>query len=144
MFIYIRSMLEAQSRIYDNLTAASKQIDMHIIRLLLYPDSRYVDHWMHEIWSFLFDIDTLKRKNTYPKASFIKKALATHNDILGNYVKIVKSLEVDLKPRRVDLTAVEYCVSEYQNWVAEQLSTHGYIEQRDVKYVLHEIISEVV
>lgn len=139
MFIYIKSMSEAQSRIYDNLTAVSKQIDMHIIRLLLYPDSKYVDHWMHEVWSFLFDIDTLKRKNTYPKASFIKKALSTHNDILGNYVKIVKSLESELTPQRIDLATVEYCVEEYQDWIAEQLSKYGYVEQKDVKEVLQDI-----
>lgn len=136
MKIYIRSMSEYQSKIYDNLVSASNQVNMHLIRLLLYPDSRFVDHWMHEIWSFLYRVDKLKGINKYPKAKFIRNALAVHNDTVENYIAVVKDLESELEPADVNIEDVIKLIEQYQAWIAEQLSKQGVVLQNDVKHAL--------
>lgn len=136
MKIYIRSMSEYQSKIYDNLVSASNQVNMHLIRLLLYPDSRFVDHWMHEIWSFLYRVDKLKGSNKYPKAKFIRNALAVHNDTVENYIAVVKDLESELEPADVNIEDVIKLIEQYQAWIAEQLSKQGVVLQNDVKHAL--------
>ena len=136
MYIYIRSMSERQSEIHREISAASKQIDMHIIRLMLYPNSSYRDHWMHEIWSFLFEVDKLKGKNKYPKAKFIKDALAAHNDVIDNYKEIVEDLEGELTERDISTEYIIQVIEKYQDWLANELSTHGKVKQSDVKIEL--------
>lgn len=140
MYIYIRSMSEAQSKIYDKLTDRSEQIDQHIIRILLFPDSRYVDHWMHEIWASLHTVDRLKGKNTWPKEKFIKKCLSTHNDILDVYTEVVKDIESSLIPNDVPAVCILYSIEAYQDWIARELSINGYVTQAAVKAKLSDII----
>ena len=134
-------MSEYKSRIYDTLVSASEQIDLHMIRLMLFPNSHYVDHWMHEIWSFLFKVDKLKGKNKYPTAKFIYDALSVHNDILGNYMKIVEDLEENLEPVDIAVSDVISAVVSYQKWIASELSQNGIVLQKDVKAKLHELTS---
>ena len=142
MKVYIRSMSEYQSKIYDDIVGHSKQIDQHIIRLLLYPQYEHPDHWIHEIWANLYAVDKLKGSNKYPKASFIYKALSVHNDILYNYVKIVKSIERDLAPISVDTDVIVDIVNKYQHWLAIKLSTEGVVLEEDVKAELMSILND--
>ena len=139
MYIYIRSMSEAQSKVYDKLSAASDQILLHIAKLMLFPDSAYTDHWMHEIWAFLSRVEKLKGKNKWPKASFIRKSLSTHNDMIEVYIPLAADDEEDLEP--VDLTARELlqAVESYIDWISAELSTYGYVQQSAVKRKLSEV-----
>lgn len=140
MYIYIRSMSEAQSKVYDILTASSDQIIRHIAKIMLYPDSPYVDHWMHEIWSFLFRVDKLKGKNKWPKASFIQKSLSTHNDTIEVYIPLAIDDEDEATPT-VDISTSELlqAVQSYIEWISLELSAHGYVRQNEVKEKLFEI-----
>lgn len=139
MYIYIRAMSEAQSKIYDKISSVANQIDMHIMKILFYPDSEYVDHWMHEIWSFLSMVGKLKGSNKYPKASFIKKSLAVYNDMIDVMMELVLDEESDLAPLDVTPQEIKQCLNEYQNWLASELSAHGAVRQSDVKSKLKEI-----
>ena len=143
MYLYIRSMSESKNKIYSDITSASKQIDQHIIRLMLYPNSSYRDHWMHEIWAFLHDVDTLKNTHKFPKKSFIFDALSVHNDILRNYVKLVISEEEDLEPSYIDLDDLLSITRSYQDWLSEKLSSEGVVFQKDVKSKIIDLIESI-
>lgn len=139
MYIYIRAMSESQSKVYDAVSSASTQIDMHIMKILFYPTSEYVDHWMHEIWSFLYFVPKLKGSNKFPKASLIKRGLSVYNDMLDSFIEIVQEAESNLVPEYVDVKRIQCCVSAYQDWLSENLSKHGTVKQSDVKSKLSEI-----
>ena len=139
MYIYIRSMSEAQSKIYDKLSSVANQIDMHIIKILLYPESPYVDHWMHEVWSFLNIVGKLKGSNKYPKSAFIKKSLSIYNDMIDALIQLVWDSESELTPADVPLSCIKHCLEDYQNWISSELSSHGFVKQSDVKSKLTEI-----
>lgn len=139
MYIYIRSMSEAQSKIYDKITSVANQIDMHIMKILFYPDSPFVDHWMHEIWAFLSMVGKLKGSNKYPKAAFIKKSLAVYNDMPEALMQLVWEDESDLDPLDVSVHDIERCLNEYQDWLASELSANGFAKQAAVKAKLKEI-----
>lgn len=140
MYIYISAMSKAQSKVYDQISAASEQIDIHIAKIMLYPDSPYVDHWMHEIWSFLPRISRLKGTNKLPKPSLIRKALREENDSLNTFIIIAEEDEEDLDSRIVTLQEYEYVVTSYQDWICQILSTSERVRQVDVKAKLHELI----
>ena len=139
MYIYIRSMSEAQTEIYRDIRDASDQITLHILKILMFPNSSYIDHWMHEIWSFLFRVKKLKGKNKFPKVAFIKDAMSTSNDMIPELMSVVLDLEPELEPIWVDSKEALACIKAYQDWAASELSAHGVIRQADVKAKLKEI-----
>ena len=138
MFIYIRSMSENQTEIYRDLTSAGDQINLHILKILMFPDCKFVDHWMHEIWSFLFRVKKLKSKNKWPKEEFIRKAISTTNDMIEQLMIVVEDEESDLTPCKVDPSDALKCIENYQNWISHELSTKGVVKQSDVKTKLSE------
>lgn len=144
MYRYIVAMSKAQQKIYDEIEHASKQIDKHIIRLLLYPDAQEQNHWMNEIISFLPDVDLLKGKNKWPNKKLILKALQTHNDILDTYRWQVQDIEDELDARNVNPSIILNSIEKYQDWLATELSTRGAISTQDAKSVLKHIVSSTL
>ena len=140
MYKLILGISEYQNKIYDKLTTASEHIDEHIIKLLYYSDSSYVEHWKAEIFAFLHKIDKLKGRNKWPKSKFIKEALSTHNDMLHEYGLLVKEEESELAPRYISDDTILLAVNDYQNWLAEQLSIKGIVLHSEVCAKLDEII----
>lgn len=139
MYIYIRSMSEAQSKIYDKITAQSREIVKHIIKLILYPDCSYIDHWQHEIYSFLNYVPKLKSSNKLPKEKFISECLKVNNDCLDNCIWQVMDEEYELDAVSVDIQLIEEVVNNYQNWLAHELATKGAVAPRQVKAKLSEL-----
>ena len=140
MYIYIRSMSEAQSRIYDKLTEISWKIDEHIVKLLLLPDCQEANRWKREIARFLDHIDKLKGKNKYPDAKFIKKCLSTHNDAIDALLYGVSGNLSETNQRLISEEDVLAALETYQNWLAVELSEHGAIRYFDAYQVLDDIV----
>ncbi len=144
MYRYITAMSKSQQKIYDEVEHASKQIDKHIIRLLLYPDAQECNHWMNEIVSFLSDVDLLKGKNKWPSKKLLLKALETHNDILDRYRWQVQEAEDELVARNVRPDVIYRSIRKYQDWLATELSTNGVISSHDAKDMLRYIVQSTL
>ena len=142
MKLYMYAMSETLSEIRRNLSAVSKPLDQHIIRLLLYPESEYVVHWKKEIANMLYDVDRRKGSNKWPKQSFIIDALAVHNDILENYKRYVVEVESELVPKDVPLRSIEQCISEYQQWISTKLAESGYVSRAEIFDELDSLVSK--
>lgn len=140
MYRYIIAMSKSQQKIYDEIEHASKQIDKHIIRLILYPDAQEFNHWMNEIVSFLSDVDLLKGRNKWPSKKFILKALQTHNDILDTYRWQVQNVEDELTARNVNPSVILRSIEKYQDWLSTELSNKGAISPREAKDFLQYIV----
>ena len=144
MVRYINAMPRARKAIYDEVAAASKQIDKHIIRLLLYPDAREHNHWKQETVGFLEDVDLLKGTNKWPSEKLLLSALRTHNDILDTYRWQVEKTERDLTPLNVSPSVIQRAVEAYQDWLAIELSANGAIDRYSAYEVLDEIVNEAM
>ena len=139
MYIYIRSMSEEQSRIYDKLTNASDKIVEHIVKLILYPDAQEYNHWKGEIFSFLWKVDKLKGKNKYPSEKFLYKALSTHTDNVEVYLDVIKHMYKD-QPRNISTELATECVDLYMSWLAVNFSSKGSVRPDDVYVKLDKIV----
>lgn len=141
MYIYIRAMSEDQKSIQSELKSHSEQLDEHIIRLMLYPDSEYVPHWKQEIWNFLHKVDKLKGKNKFPKASFIQKSISTHNDMIEEFRGLVEDIESELTPVEIDTQTIIAVLEAYQKWISEKLSAQGVVKRSEVYAKLDELMN---
>ena len=113
-----------------------------MICTILYPDSQHYQHWKDEIVSFIADVDKIKGKNKWPKASFIKEAISTQNDMIGAVIRQVKMKERDLTPKLVSDSEILRGVECYQNWLANELSQFGIIDVYAAQDVIDEIVNE--
>lgn len=134
MKIYIRAMSEYDRDIRRQLVDNSKQVYQHLIKIILYPDSEYVNGWKQEIWSFIHDVDRTKRNKKFPSYKFILNALSTNLDILDNYKKIVlmKMKNSDIVPKNVPDSEISSIITKYAEWLASNLSQSGLVLDDDV------------
>ena len=142
MYIYIRSMSEAQSKIYDKLTDASWRVDQHIVKLLLLPDCQEANHWKREIARFIDHTSKLQRTNKWPTAKFIKKCLSTHNDMVDVLLRQVSNSLKEANKRTISEEDVLRALNAYQDWLASQLSARGAIDYDDAYEVLDRIVDQ--
>lgn len=142
MKMYIKAFSSRRNDIRQDLRNISKEIDKHIIKLLIYPDNPLIEHWKHEIWAFQNDIDRMKGAKRYPSSSFIFDALSVHNDIVGNLILIVKETEYKLEAQDISEGAAEAALEEYQKWLADNLSKYGVVRHKAVETKLDEIMQK--
>ena len=140
MYWYIRGAAKYKDKLYDDISDLGDQISLHIVKLLLFSDSAYAGHWMHEIWAFLHRMQKLKNTKKLPKAKFIYDALSCSNDIIDSLVKEAIETEVELKPRDIAEVDILATLENYQHWLSDKLSSDGYVSQEDVKSKLTELI----
>lgn len=136
MKIYIRAMSDKKEVIYRRISDPSDKIIEHIVKLLLYPDSQYCNHWKQEIYSFLNRIPTLKNNGKYPKADWIYRALTIYNDQIDVIVSDVKEEYSSLHAKDISIQEITYSIEEYQKWLANELSSKGRVKSQEVYQAL--------
>ena len=144
MYIYIRAMSDEQREIHRDIKSKAAQINQHIIRLALYPKCEYVDHWKHEIWTFLHYVNKLKGRNKLPKPRFIKDALSVSNDMTYGFIRLVEEMESELSPSNMSIKEIDKFINEYQDWLSVMLSANGIVLQKEVKDKLTELMEKYI
>lgn len=141
MRIYIRAMSDERREIRRDLVHASEQVVTHLIKLMIFPNAEYHNHWESEIHSFLHKVSKVKGKNKWPDYKFIKEAISTHNDMIPEFIQIVIDEEDQLTAYDdIDISAVEKVIETYCVWLATQLSTKGFVIKSEVISELESII----
>lgn len=117
------------------------KVFVHICKILLYPESPYVDNWEHEIYVFISNIQKLKGSNKLPSRSFIQNILLQELDsMIDIYIKQAIADEDDANFADVSESYANKICEQYVIWLAEKLSTDGFVSNRDVKAELNELI----
>ena len=137
-------MSEAQSKVYDNIASHSAEMNKHIMKLLFYPDSQYVSHWQHEIYSFLNSVPKLKNNNKFPKVDLILKALSIYDDMIDAFIEPVQDEESELTPCNIPLPKIESAIQKYHNWIATELSSKGVVSQSAIRSKLTELVNSTL
>lgn len=135
-------MSNTLANVRDNMKYASYEIDHHIIKLMLYSNSQYYNHWKQEIFAFLHDTDKLKSTNKWPKKEDILQWLSCHNDVLSNYRITVEDEYEELVPSSVSDDCILRAIEEYQEFLADKLSTNGLVRRNEAYQLLDEIVNE--
>lgn len=139
MYIYIRSMSEAQSKVYDKLTSHSEELVKHIMKLILFPLGPAA-HWKGEIYSFVNSCPKLKGKNKLPSSKFIFNCLSVSNDILVNLMRQVLADESELSPSNISPSVLLQAAETYERWLADMLAQYGAVTRNEVYAELDSII----
>ena len=139
MYILARSRNKKDIRHY--LQDRADKVFVHICKIILYPESPYVDHWEHEIYAFISNIQKLKGSNKLPSKSFIQNILLQELDnMIDIYMKQAIADEADADFADVDESYANEICKQYVIWLSEKLSTDGFVSNQDVKAELNKLI----
>lgn len=142
MYRYITGMADTKTEIGRLVAAASEQIDLHIIKLLLMPESADVNHWKQEICNFLRNVNRLKSSKKWPEFDFLLERLSCHEDIIENLRYLVVEDYPLAEESNVSNDNILSALQEYHYFAATELSTHGIIKRPDAYQVLDNIIDK--
>lgn len=140
MYIYIKSMSESQSKIYDRLTSNIDELDAHLIKVALYRNSENLHHWIQEIYSFVHDVHKLKGKNKLPSKKFLLNALSINEDRIEF---MILGIMEDYSDVSYDLEKIQRFVHSYHDWLAEELSTKSIVSKTSVSSVILKLINNM-
>lgn len=139
--MYILSMSRTQKDIKYYLQDRADKVFVHICKILLYPESPYVDRWEYMIYAFISNIQKLKGSNKLPSRLFIQNILLQELDgMIDIYLKQAVADEDDADFADVNESYANKLCEQYVIWLAEKLATDGFVSNQDVKAELNELI----
>lgn len=131
MYSYIYGMSTSKRQIQSDLRAKSHETTKHILKLMLFPNSRDFSHWGKEIYAFINSVDRSKGKNKYPSERIIYDALSTQLDIIANLLSVTVDENDELIPECIDVETAEDTISNYYKWLAKELASKGKISKQE-------------
>ena len=139
MFRYIRAMAYDKQSIQNSLESVASSLTDHLIKVYLFPNSEYADHWKQEIWHILNRVPKMKQNNKFPDAKFIFNCISGYADMAYNLMQLWMSEYDSINPERVDPEEAERWIVEYFGWLSEKLSEQGSITSHEVYNELERI-----
>lgn len=115
-------------------------IDIHLIKIAILPESANVNHWRQEIATFINKVHTLKGKNKRPSTKFILDA--TWGSIYDDIEFWRRGQERKYKSKcNVDDEVLSEMIEEYFTWLAMKLSHEGQVSRTEVYTKLDELVN---
>jgi len=139
MFRYVRAMSFDKQRIEDRLASLAEPVTDHLIKLYLFSNSEYRDHWRKEIWSFLNKVPKLRMNNKFPSSNFIFKLISGYADMASQLMFATIDEYSELTPERFDSEELESILIEYFKWISSKLSQEGVVRSSEVYAKLDEL-----
>lgn len=139
------SIRDAKSRLVSH----TDEIEEHMIKLLLSPDSQTRNHWIGEIASQINSVKRMSKDNKYPSADMIFKWLYTEQlaeiddferfQIMMEDISDYENLPM---PDFLEELHEKYkdALEAYYRWLSKNLSALGYVKRSDAMAVLNELL----
>lgn len=142
-----------RSDIKHELMDKTPKVVEHIIKIILFREDSSVNHWMHEIFSFIHKIDISKSTKKRPKESFIYEntfGCVKDNYKIKDYVRRDISNICDEEGLDAPFTSDDFLelymdkiyevCDNYFRWLSKELSECGIVSFGDVKRILTNLI----
>lgn len=139
MKIYVTANAEKRSEISKYLKSQTRQVIIHLLKIFLFPHNQSMHHWCTEVTSFLTDIDVLKGKHKFPDKNFIlRNTWEYKEDCIKPYAETLIRQRFYGEPECL-VEEVYDKIFQYFNWLAERLSTDGFVDSTAVYKKLNEL-----
>lgn len=136
---YIYAMAISKKDAIHQLQGISDPLTEHLVKIYLFPDSSYREHWCKEIRNFLSRVPKLKNGNKLPSKTLVKESISIYLDRLDSMIGSVIKEYPDLNPERFDAVELENMIEEYFDWICEKVCNDEYVSSYDVMDRLKEI-----
>lgn len=139
------SMRDTKSKLVSH----AEEIEEHMVKLMLAPDSQTRNHWIGEIASQINSVKRMTKDNKYPSSDMIFKWLYTEQlteiDDFQRFQAMVDDIcECENLSFPADIYSFhsEYkaLLETYYRWLADNLSVSGYVKRSQAIEILNELV----
>lgn len=132
-----RMIIYAMSRRLRNIGAdldsKGQRVIDHLIKLYLYPDSKYVNHWKQEVYNFIHSVDSIKGKHKTPSDTFIYDNIYGKYNINYTNNSINAILDDYGDPDfDFDFDDIHQFISNYVKWLSVELNQKEVISRKSI------------
>ena len=133
----ITEMAHSRKDIAMQLANKSSPVFIHLVKYYYVEDKNLLSHWIDEIYSFLNDVDLIKKTKEFPTKEFIiKNTYYVHYDsICKKQNKILDKYKNKIKKPFDNNKLLEF-IKHYFEELAQILSTEGYATHNDIGNIL--------
>lgn len=152
MIRLVTEFSEHKRDIERQLTANTKNIIEHIIKLMLMTNNDSYNHRKKEIANFLSDIDKIKGSNKFPsKKQLMNWTYYKQKDLLSDNIRMKGKINNIVKYYDIvsDISTIQYIAKTinefcflYFDWLTDILSKQGYVNFTDIYNKLDNLMSK--
>lgn len=139
MFKYIRAMSFDKQTISSNLVSKASPLTDHLIKLYLFSDCEYVNHWRQEVWGFLNKVPKMRHNNKFPSYKFIFDHVSGYCDMTEEIMYQMLDKYSMLTPVRLDVDELKSILNSYFEWLSKELASRGVVDPSEVYSKLEEL-----
>ena len=139
MFRIVIGMSDELKHVRDKIRDAAGNMDVHLVKLALFPDCEAVDHWRSEVYAFLWRVPKVKNNKKYPKVQVIMDGLSVFEDTVDDEIELVKGEYPNLSPVSLNPKELQKMIRNYHLWLASELHNKGYVKTQQVIEVLKKL-----
>lgn len=144
----INELADNRNKVESDITNKSFVMKIHLIKIYLWRDTVYKNHWIKEVYSFLCRVPKLKKKG-YPKVKDLFEWLwledkENFNDIIDDIIEQSKDGEDEYKnlktPENVNYRDIEEFVSGYMMWISKELHSKGFVSKSKISNSIESLL----
>ena len=144
-------MSQGIKEICDNINNHLRVVKVHLILCFIFGDNeKYkenLDHWVSEIAAAVTEVPYVKGKNKFPTYKQLKqRCLNTWSDSydvkINGFVNIACSQEHITDIPEYNGQSLVYCTIKYYEWLLQNLSDKGYVDNTEVKNEIEKLMDE--
>lgn len=139
MFRIVIGMSDELKNVRDKIRDAAGMMDMHLVKLALFPDCEAVNHWRSEVASFLWRVPKVKGSNKFPKVQLIMDGLSVFEDTVLEEIQHVTKKYKNLTPADINPIKLRNMIREYHLWLANELHSYGSVDLDEIEEKLKEL-----
>lgn len=139
MKLYVRAMSTSKKDFKRRLHDISGELTEHLIKLYLYPNSQYANHWRKEVWAFLHYVPKLKHNNKIPTSDFIFNGISIYLDQVESFLYMLMEEYSELSPERLDPDEATSLIEQYFENISIRLSKDSTISSSECIDILIEL-----
>lgn len=139
-------MSEDKAKLGSKIDNVTWILDEHLVKCLIYQNkTNTLNHWQHEIYSFLPRVPKLKGSNKYPSEKFLYNCtINIYSDALMDYLNshVVNVQDKYGKVDNINKQGLYDCIIAYYKWLIPILSKNGAVTEPEVRAEINNLIKD--
>lgn len=129
----------AKKALEGQLISISGELIEHLVKLYMFPDTEYTEHWRAEVYNFLHKSPKLKGTNKPPKAEFIYSCISGYIDEIDEIMQVIATDCTECYQTRFDSYEAEQLINDYLLWLSMRLSESAVLSSSEIFTKLEEL-----
>lgn len=152
MYKYIYAFADTKKEVERSMSSNMFICLTHIMYLILFPNSQYVDHWQHEVYAFYPKVSKLSNTKKFPTSEQLYNwSYEKEQDMITDVSQVRRMIQNCCYEEKYEniydaesvSNIMDSVCQRYFQWMTSCLSEYGVVLQFEVKEKLTELTDSI-